>query len=99
MKITKRKLIYLTEMSEAWAEPMENNCVYLELYTHYNDKKIDGALSAQKFPKALLVFQLKGMAEKIGLPFLENCIVGRWGFKKALRNYEERRKLIQRDSY
>lgn len=85
MKIQKRKLVYLTTETEGWAEPIENNCTYVEILTHLNGgKRIEAKLSCQIFPKALLEFELAQMTGRLGIPFLNNCVIGRWGFKKAL---------------
>lgn len=84
MKINKRILIYRTQMTEGWAEPTEEGAVYLEILSRFNDRKIDGMLSCTKFPKSILAYQVQKMLGRIGVPYLENCIIGRWGYKKLV---------------
>lgn len=86
MRVNRRINVYLTTATEAWAAPGECGTTFFELITHLQGGiKIQSQLSDQCFPKTLLSYQIERMCEKIGIPFLPNCIVGRWGYKKALK--------------
>lgn len=86
MKILKSTNVYLTTETEVWVEPIENNVTHFTLTTRMRGgMKIESLLSSLEFPKAMLKYQIRKMCEKLDIPFLPQCIVGGWGYKKALK--------------
>jgi hypothetical protein len=97
MKITKRTLVYLTEETEALAEPFGQGeaSTHLSVWTRGNGyQHIHGAISLEKFPKVVLEHELEVICERLGIPLLRNCIIGRWGFREGIKNIATRHKTI-----